>query len=431
MLFNFQQLSETLLKNRNFIDMVAEAINQTRSARETEVAKDVTAEGYQLTFEDMQNILSVTQNDPTFDEIVTDLVKTNWPNEGLAEVTPPDPLPPEMQPGCSKDIPLKERLRPRSEIKKTVTKRKEKVNIISNEPFTGVVPAIASRLISTAPAEPLPDMSPVLVSLPIYVQSPVEVLQTLQAVPTLTIPSISVESLVATTSYQQTVIQAEPTRLAVPTAVVTDDDKSKLQVEAKQATPKTVLYPSFLETKCKSTPRRSAKHVRTLDFDQTPSSRRISTIKEFHTPVSNGVPATTPGSAPANISLCKSSVRPSEPVALPDPVIDENSNSNSISNTPKVVVKQRRGKKFAAKLAEKPKVNVPPIDDELKKPFDLDDWNKMRSQNKNLPIDFQLRLANQSVENRNLRKRKTPKKCANKKGEEIAGEKEAQVEGRA
>lgn len=397
---------------------MAEAINQTRSAKETDANNsNATPEGNHLTSDDMQNILSVTQNDPTFDAIVNDLINNYILNTDEGEAAPPEKQTPEVKACCSKDIPLKERLRPRSDRKKTCSERKKKVNIISIEPYTGVVPAIANLLSTrTAPIEAIP---PVVLNLPLYVQS--EMLQTLQTVSTLPIPtelvtSLSVESLVPSTSsavVYQNVLQSDLS------TTITDDEKSKLQVEKKESTPKMVLYPSFLESKCKSTPRRSAKHVRTLDFDQTPSSRGLSTIRQFHTPISNGIPTTTPGSAPANISLCKSTLKAvaeedTKRVAS-DPVIDENSNSNSISNTPKVV-KNRQGRKFAAKLAEKPKVVAPTIEEELAKPFGVEDWKNMRNQNKNLPIDFRLRLINQKAENRvNLRKRKTPKKGSVKK----------------
>lgn len=418
---------------------MVEAINQTRSAKETDaINSNATPEGNQLTSDDMQNILSVTQNDPTFDAIVNDLINNYILNADEGEAPPPETHTPEVKACCSKDIPLKERLRPRSEKKKTGSERKKKVNIISIEPYTGVVPAIANLLSNrTAPIEAIPptvlslptapieSIPPVVLNLPLYVQS--DMLQTLQAVSTLSIPSevvasLPVESLVASTSsavVYQNVLQSDLSQFPEQPTTTTDDEKSKLQVEKKESTPKMVLYPSFLETKCKSTPRRGAKHVRTLDFDQTPSSRRLSTIKQFQTPTSNGIPTTTPGSAPANISLCKSSTRPvAEGVAkvvTPDSVIDENSNSNSISDTPKVA-KNRQGRKFASKLAEKPKVAAPTIDEELAKPFGVEDWKNMRSQNKNLPIDYRLRLINQKAENRvNLRKRKTPKKGSGKK----------------
>lgn len=66
----FKQLSETFLQKPNFVDKVVDIINRTRSAKENEptTSKEIQENG--LTNDDLHDILSKTQNDPSFDEIV-------------------------------------------------------------------------------------------------------------------------------------------------------------------------------------------------------------------------------------------------------------------------------------------------------------------------------------------------------------------------
>lgn len=364
------------------MDKVVDAINKARSSKDTEATTSEIQDG--LTNDELQNILSVTQNEPSFEEIVNDvinkyLVYGGEPESGAQTSTSSEKITAEVVATSVKEVPLKQRLRPRSARKTPFSERKKKINIISNVPYTGIVPAVAN----------LPPAFPeIIVNVPVILQNEVLTFSDLQSIPN--------------------VVQIETKTL--------DNQNDPKNVQQKQTTPKMVLHPNYLESRCKSTPRRQQTHVRILDFDHTPSHRRLLTVKEFSTPSGSGIPMKTPGSAPATIASCQSMMKP-EPIAeIQQPAIDDNSNSNSISNTPKVVKSRRQRKIPVSKQEEKPQVKLEDIIKVPDKPFDADDWANLRQQQKALPIDQQQRMVNQEVENiLNRKKRKTPKKRGYKK----------------
>lgn len=340
----------------------------------------------------------MTQNDPFFDEIINDVINkylvnpVNLENVGQTSITS-DKLSTESETVEAADVPILQRLRPR----KPVISEKKRVNIISNEPYTGIVPDFAN----------LPTMTPLtqanIAQMPlIFIQNGIDIIPVTQTVPT--IMSTSVGAIVTTaldclptssTMAYQNFQQSEPQILTIG---------ELNEAEKKESTPKITLYPGFLESKSKSTPRRKAQHVRILDFNQTPSNRRLSMVKEFTTP-SNGIPTTTPGSAPVTMTR-------HEEKQPPAAIEDESSNPNSISQTPKVSKKCRTRKIAVQKSEEK----IQPGEEELKKPViynmniqTREDWNNMRTQSKVVPIDQLLRLQNQEVESNSPKKRRTRK----------------------
>jgi hypothetical protein len=406
------------LQKPDFVDKVVDIINRTRSAKENEptTSKEVQENG--LTNDDLHDILSKTQNDPSFDEIVNDIVNKYLsdypePDSGAQTSTSsekPSELSNELEVDRNTEIPIKQRLRPRSEKKTPVTERKKKINIISNEPYTGVVPAAANLPSVTISVESVEQQATemhqhVILNLPVFLQSTVPVLQ---IAPSASLP--------CTTAADPTIIYQSVTQLEVSELEATKpevENNLKTEMQKKESTPKIRMHPSFLESKCKSTPRRKATHVRILDFNHTPSNRKLSMIKEFSTPISSGIPTMTPGSAPATIASCQTAMKPQEL----ESVIDDNSNSNSISNTPKVAKNRRRRKIAVSKSAEKNQ--KPEHQEELKQPIvSKDDWFSMREQSKALPIDQQVRNANEKAEAEgkiHRQKRRTPKRRSVKK----------------
>lgn len=386
-----------------------------------------------MTEEYLQNVLSETQNDPSFDEIVNQIVDNYLygpePNQDAGAHTSstsssekPSPV---SKASTALDIPIKQRLRPRSERKIPLSERKKKINIISNEPYTGIVPAAANLqpIISTLEEPDPPDPTQIV----LFVQNGIEMIPVLQGITTATtssssiINSVQLDSLVTTTS---TVIYPSMSQNQVPNFELETEATGKVEDGAqieKEMTPKHVQGTSFLESKCNSSPRRKATHVRILDFAHTPSHRRLPTLLEHSTPTGSGIPQKTPGSAPATIKAWISNAKvqdedqkENEPQQPKLAVIDENSNSNSnsISNTPKVVKNPRRRKIAVTKKekATKAKSAEPELED-----FTLNDWMMMRKQSQTLQIDQQLRLANQEVEKVNYKLRKSPKKRSIKK----------------
>lgn len=399
------------------MDKVVDIINQTRSAKETEptTSKEVPENG--LTTDDLQDILSKTQNDPSFDEIVNDIVNKyllDYPEPESAAHSSTSSEKVLEQSGELVEIPIKQRLRPRSEKKALVAERKRKINIISNEPYTGVVPAAANLPSSSMPLQPetvMHQQQHIVFNLPIIVQNGVEMISVLQSVPSsISSETIVAESLALTaepTTTVQTIAEPETLHLAPSTTEKNLEDE---HIATKESTPKMRMHPSFLESKCKSTPRRKATHVRILDFNHTPSYRKLSRIKEFSTPISSGIHKATPGSAPATIASCKTAMKQQEPV-------DENSNSNSISHTPKVVKNRRRRKIAVSKSAEK-KQKLEQSDELRKSDNALEDWFTIRKQSKELSIDQQVRNANEKAEAEGKiqrQKRRSPKRRSVKK----------------
>lgn len=405
-----------MLNQPNLVDKIADLINKTRTAQEMEPSTSTQAqESINGLTTELDNILSRTQNDPSFDEIMNEILSQHlmtYPEQQESEVqtsTSSEQQANEAIAVPTEEVPIKQRLRPRCERNNPATERKKKITIISNEPYTGVVPAVANLLpmSSVLPAQAeitqSSEMPPqVILNLPMFMQTGLEMIPVLNSVPstsltivkTATVPN---EALVTSSSMTNSSI-VQPS--SVPTPIVLNEVENKEQTEAekKETTPKVTLYPAFLETRCKSTPRR--KHVRILDFTQTPSIRRLSTVKEFSTP-NSGIPLSTPGSAPASVSLCKmakkvqaaTAVQEIKTQEIAENVIDDNSNSNSISNTPKVAKNRRRRKIAEAKSEEKK-----PVEEELNKPFTIDDWANLRNQAKKLQIDQQVRLLNVQAE---------------------------------
>lgn len=338
----------------------------------------------------------MTQNEG-FDEVIAEIIDkylSDYPEENVGHTsTSSDKLSTESETAAADDIPIKQRLRPRVE-RTQLSSEKRRVNIISNELLPRIVPEATSLPIAATEAD-LSQQAQV-----VFIQSGNEMIPVIQSVPSFNASTASVmattidSSLTASTVVYQHVLESQP--------LATTDVEIELpnnEVEKKESTPKITLYPSFLESKSKSTPRRKAQHVRILDFNQTPSTRRLSTIREFSTPA-NGIPAKTPGSAPATVDVTKSTKK-LEDKQLTPALEDDNSNSNSISHTPKVSKKCRRRKIAVQKSEEKMK----PGEEDLKKPAaheltikTVDDWNNMRSRSKAVPIDQLLRLQNQEVE---------------------------------
>lgn len=383
-----------MLKKPDFIEKIAENINRTRSAKELEPSSSSPALCVGVTDEDLENIVVTTQNDPFFEELLNEIINEhlmNPPHDSEVQASTSDRNSDSIP--LDVEIPIKQRLRPRSERKTTGSERKNKVKILSDVPYTGVVPAIANLPVTTSvlPAQTAEFPQVLLMSTGVQV-SPV--------VPSTSSSIISnsvIKSQVTSTAmvYDST-IQTEAS-IVLPVVVTTESESVQTEAEKNETTPKITLYPSYLESRCKSTPRRKATHVRILNFNQTPSNRRLLAVKEFSTPAT-GILAITPGSAPANMVSFTSTVK-TEEVNIQNYIVDENSNSNSISNTPKVVKNRRRRKIADAKSEDKSKSK--------EEEFTNDDWMKMRMQSKNLPIDQQQRLINAEAESKTTKRRRT------------------------
>lgn len=420
-----------MLKNPDFIEKIAENINRTRSAKELEPTTSSQAQNHfpGVTDKDLENIVCTTQNDDLFEALLTEIVNDHFPRmnpqqDSGGQTSTSSEKHSEVE---TLDVPIKQRLRPRSGRKTPASERKNKIKILSDVPYTGVVPAIAN----------LPPANPELPTQTSELPQIVFVSTGTQMIPVLSMPATSssimtnavIESQVSTSPSMvyQSIVQTE-----APMILPDENEIMESSGKDKETTPKLTLYPSFLESKCKSTPRRKATHVRILDFNQTPTNRRLSTVKEFATPAT-GIPAVTPGSAPANIASCRSAMKPEEVVIAETQkdginVADENSNSNSISNTPKVT-KNRRRRKIAV---TKPEENLKPMEEELKT-FTRDDWENMRRRSKNLKIDEQQRLLNAQAASKTVSRRRqkretkeqitTKRKSTTKSPEEPKGSK--------
>lgn len=400
-------LSETLLGKPNFAETLADLINKTRSAKELESPEASTSQNI-LTQNDVQDILSKTEHENDFEDILKEVIdKYLEPsddvrsNENDVQSTSSSPSKDEAK--TIIEIPIKQRLRPRSAKKilppSEKKKKLPKVNIISDEIYTGPLPICVNI---PQVSEPIPTQSitePLIVSLvPIMPQTFIPLETSLAQIPTtssLEIVENNSENIVLETQEVQ--------------VTVTEVDKENKPSEKSQQTPKLPINASFLESKCKSTPRRKATHVRILDFNQTPSATRLSAIKEFSTPIS-GIKMETPGSAPASISVQtqKNSKISEKPIVEETiEIVDESSNSTSISNTPKVAKNRRRRKiEIDTKKVDESPAKEPPMTRE--------EWDKMRAQQKSLSVDERMRLLFQEsevkVNHDSKKRRKTPKK---------------------
>lgn len=409
-------MSETFLQKPDFVDKVVDIINRTRSAKESEPATSKEAHENGLTTDDLNDILSKTQNDPSFDEIVNDIVNKylqDYPEPESTHQTSTSSEKPSEESNELEEIPIKQRLRPRSEKKTPITERKKKINIISNEPYTGVVPEAANlpTLRAILPQEEPLAQQNVVLNLPIFVQNGVEMIPVLQSITQTSkdiVPNETIVTPAESTMSHQSVAQSKP----LSSAFTSDKLENENIAKTKETTPKIQRHLNFLESKCKSTPRRKATHVRILDFNHTPSNRKLNMIKEFSTPLSSGIPTMTPGSAPATIASCKTAMKPEA-----ESVIDENSNSNSISHTPKLAKTRRRRKIAVSKSAEKKQEVENP--ESLKNHGTADDeWFTIRQQSKALTIDQIVRNANEKAEAEGKiqrQKRRTPKRRSIKK----------------
>ena len=366
-------------------------INQTRSAKELEPS----ASDAGFTNDDLDHIvLSVTQTGPSFDAMVNDII-----NDFLSDHADPPELQTSTQvqeallmPVAESDAAsIKQRLRRRpaknARAKKT-PKRVKKINIISNEPYTGIIPAVANLppITSIVNAQPeitqFGDQAQVLVNVPMFVQNgDGEIIPVIQA--TQSLPGLMKSSTI--------VYQTEfPGSAEKPNVI-----------EKKEVTPKLTMFPNYLEARSRSTPR----HVRTLNFNQTPSQRMLTTLKEFSTPLSRVLSLKTPGSAPASIGSCEPAKKLEEPI---QDVIDDNSNSNSISNTPKVAKGKRRrkiadSKSVVTKSAEKREEQEENV---------IDDWYTQRNM-ASLPVDAQARLIYEKSAKNSLPLKRKPSKKKN------------------
>jgi hypothetical protein len=395
-------LSETFLRKPDFVETLADLINKTRSAKELESPEASTSQNA-LTQTDVQDILSKTEHENDFEDILKEVIgKYLEPSDEIRgnDVQSSSSSPSKDSETKPEEIPIKQRLRPRS-AKKTLAqsekkKKQQKVNIISNEIYTGPLP-ICLNLPQTDPVVTQPQMEPLIVSLiPIMPQSFIPIQSALPQIP---VPSTSLQ--IVEKSTENLVLETQEVQVTV-----TEFDKENKPSEKAQQTPKlNPINASFLESKCKSTPRRKATHVRILDFNQTPSAARLSTIKEFSTPLS-GIKMETPGSAPASISVQTQKISKVEKIEETIEIIDESSNSTSISNTPKVAKNRRRRKiEIDTKKADETPSKEPPMTRE--------EWDKMRAQQKSLTVDERMRLLFQESEvkvGHDKKRRKTPKK---------------------
>jgi hypothetical protein len=87
-------------------------------------------------------------------------------------------------------------------------------------------------------------------------------------------------------------------------------------------------------------------------------------------------------------------------------IIDESSNSNSISNTPKVAKNRRRRKIEIDSKSEKAH------EEESPKPMTREEWVQMRTEQKAMSVDDRMRILfqQQNEQKNHVKKRKTPKK---------------------
>ena len=182
---------------------MVELINKTLNAKELEgsdnqkVSTSKTTnygENECLTNEDLENIMSLTQNDPNYDEIVQEVIdkylceefpttaKTSTPN--LQTITANKEAIEPIKTPTILEVPIKERLRSRSakKINVKVKKTKKKINIISDEVLTKKVPEIVENQTfclnptDNLQCQQLLQEPQLLINMPIYLQNGLEML---------------------------------------------------------------------------------------------------------------------------------------------------------------------------------------------------------------------------------------------------------------
>ncbi|CAO1394102.1 unnamed protein product [Diamesa serratosioi] len=501
---NFKTMREAVLEKPDFVSKMVELINKTLNAKELEGTDGLKAstskttndgENECLTSEDLENIMSLTQNDPNYDEIVQEVIdkylceefpttaKTSTPTPAL-NLSKTETLELDKTPIII-EVPIKERLRSRS-VKKVnvkVKKDKKKINIISNEIYTGKIPEhvgnmnYSLNLNDNLQCQQLVQEPQLLLNMPIYLQNGLEMLPFITSGPfgetsaiISTLPfSIDQNMIIPLTTVHHDILTQQLTEEPVIEEPLIEDPvieepvreepfneepfleeaKSEVEVEKKEDTPKRTMSANYLQSKSKSTPRRKLTHVRTLDFTYniTPtrftSKKRMSTIEEFTTPHS-GIRLFTPGSAPAtiNASKIKKKVVP-KAVTAPEALLDDNSMLNSISNTPKVVKNPRSCARKLSNSSEDSEQKMMMKKLELKretvkekkieqKPFSLEDWNQLRSVANSNSWDQHIRSLNSNqvdTERKTNRSRKTPRKnLKQKKGKTLSPEGEPEKE---
>jgi hypothetical protein len=341
------------------------------------------------------------------------------------------------------EIPIKQRLRPRTAKKQPISEKKKRksINIISNEIYSGPLPLCMQVPSTSSTPDIIPTIPPtthsqLIASEPIETQSQPPIVVSLipiipQFQPTATTTTATFIPLSTFSTAAGNISSAMNVNVEIPQNVqiilsekkqqqpspiiVVDQNENAIVESTTHHTPKASIPASFLASKCKSTPRRKATHIRILDFNQTPSgTNRLAAIKEFQTPNSSGIRLETPGSAPASITVPRSKIvekkiaekeEAKENLDVSLEIIDESSNSNSISHTPKVA-KNRRRRKIEIDKSEKP------VEEESPKPMTRDEWIKMREEQKAMSVDDRMRILfqQQNEQKTNIKKRKTPKK---------------------
>lgn len=383
-------------------EQIADLINKTRSNElESKPSTSTSVNSIAMTTEDIDNLLSVTRNDPSFDDILRDLVdKFHDPAKDLRSPSSSEKLSEEALVEIpAEEVPIKQRLRQRVESKASPVPagKKEKIKIISDEPYTGIIPAVANF------NPQLNETHQVLMTVPqVFMQSGLELIQIVENVPQASnlLPNMQALMSPGSAAHQyavQTVVQPSLPVMATLPPITSLTKGITIRInEKKQITPKVVLHPSFVKSASRSTPR----HVRTLDFNQTPS-HRPSTLVECKTPLSR-IPVKTPGSAPALMGTAPTKILPTVEVET-ILEIDDNSNSNPIQNTPKVVKNRRRRK--IAEVKSEPKSEEKKLEQPLVNASD--EWAMVRSQAR-LPVDELMRLQYEKAEKKaSPKKRKT------------------------
>ncbi|CAG9803100.1 unnamed protein product [Chironomus riparius] len=415
-----QLLSETILKKPDFAENLAEIINKTLAVHDK--STEAISSQNVLTQHDVQDIMSKTEND--FEDILKEVID-KYLIEGSDSSKVESPTAAD-----SKDVPIKQRLRPRTAKKIPSTERKKKkINIISNEIYTGPMPLCVKMPPNTV-ISPIEQATTSVMSteqtINSHLSQPLLIVPFMQSLPTSTTTFIPLQSfhstgnIICENNVPITTTAELPTNVQIilsennPALTNVIQNNNNEEADKVQKTPKTTIQTNFLESKCKSTPRRKATHVRILDFTHTPSGR-LAAIKECKTPSNSSIRHETPGSAPASIMTSQKtkketvSIKPPQSVENGDKsveIIDESSNSNSISNTPKVAKNRRRRKIEIDSKSDKAHDEISP------KPMTAEEWNKMREEQKSLSVDDRMRiLFQQSEVKTSVKKRKkTPKK---------------------
>lgn len=421
-----QLLSETILKKPDFAENLAEIINKTLAVHDK--STEATSSQNLLTQNDVQDILSKTEND--FEDILKEVIdKYLIDGSDSSKVESPN-----LVDSKGEELTIKQRLRPRNikKILESERKKKKKINIISNEVYTGPMPLCVNMPPNTviSPIEQTATTSVMSIEQALNSHQTqslvlVPIMQSLPSSTTTFIPlqsfhstgnitcknNVPVTTTTTTTDLSNVQIILTENNPALPNVIQNNNEVK--EAEKVQKTPKSTIQTNFLESKCKSTPRRKATHVRILDFTHTPSGR-LAAIKECKTPSNSSIRHETPGSAPASIMTTQrikngtATIKPSQTIENGDKsveIIDESSNSNSISNTPKVAKNRRRRKIEIDSKSEKAQEDISP------KPMTAEEWIKMREEQKSLSVDERMRiLFQQNEEKTNVKKRKTPKK---------------------